>query len=85
MIEVAIKDLELSIMSLYAPNEDDPQYFLNLIQIVDKSDYVDRIIGGDYNLLLNVEKDRRGCFSNHNKSMEILQNYMESDDLVDIW
>ena len=44
------------------------------------------IIGGDYNLVLDVEKDKkRGLAKTHKKSLEILNSYCEDIDLIDVW
>ena len=46
----------------------------------------DIILGGDFNLVLSVKKDKKGGMSRtHKKSLEIINNYCESLDLVDVW
>ena len=50
-------------VNLHAPNNDDPM-----------SDEV--IIGGDYNLVLDVEKDEKGGLAKtHKKPLEVINSY----------
>ena len=44
------------------------------------------IIGGDYNLVLDVEKDKKGGLAKtHKKSLEAINSYCEDLDLIDVW
>ena len=44
------------------------------------------IIGGDYNLVLDVEKDKKGGLAKtHKKSLEVINSYCEDLDLIDVW
>ena len=44
------------------------------------------IIGGDFNLVLDVEKDKKGGLARtHKKSLEVINSASESLDLVDAW
>ena len=42
--------------------------------------------GGDFNLVLNVLKDKKGGKPNtHQNSLKVVQNFQNSLDLTDIW
>ena len=44
------------------------------------------IIGGDFNLVFDVEKDKKGGIARtHKRSLEVVQEYSENLDLVDAW
>ena len=44
------------------------------------------IIGGDYNFVLDLDKDKRGGLSKtHQNSVRIVQEFSEKLDLVDVW
>ena len=46
----------------------------------------DIILGGDYNLVLDLDKDKRGGLSKtHENSVKIVQEFSDKLDLVDIW
>ena len=45
-----------------------------------------RIFGGDFNVILDLEIDRKGGSKLTNfKSQEIIQQWLSEKDLVDIW
>ena len=71
---------------MYAPNEDDPSFFTSIFDHLFDFQCEDIILGGNFNLVLNVEKDKKGGMSRtHKKSLEITNNYCESLDLVNVW
>ena len=45
---------------LYAPNNDDPTFFTSVFERLADFKCDEVIIGGDYNLVLDVEKDKKG-------------------------
>ena len=58
--DVNIGNRRLTMANIYAPNEDRPEYFENIIGIIENIPNDNRIIGGDFNLVLNLEMDKRG-------------------------
>ena len=43
------------------------------------------VIIGDFNLVLDVEVDRRGSAHNHTKAADLLLQYMGNANMIDIW
>ena len=73
------------LLNIYAPNNDDPEYFLEVFRMIENHQG-HRIIVGDYNLVLNSQYDRsEGSTEKHEKSVEILQSYIDETLLTDIW
>lgn len=59
----------ITLINLYAPNEDDPTFFESLFEHVEDFQRDDVIIGGDFNLVLDIEKDKKGGTSKtHNNA-----------------
>ena len=52
-----------TIATLYAPNDDDPNFFLNFFDHLNDFQCDEVIIGGDFNLVLDLDMDtkRRSC------------------------
>ena len=46
--------------SLNAPNEDDPKFFKTLADHMEDFQKDEIIMGGDFNLVLDVQKDKKG-------------------------
>lgn len=88
ILDVCYEGNNYSLVNLYAPNNDNPQFFRNVFQRMEQfpNDY--KIIGGDFNLVLDNEKDLRGSVSGqhaHKEAISFLKEYMSDEGLVDVW
>ena len=85
--DVSFNDRKLVLCNIYAPNDDEPEFFNHIFQIID-NDYSDRelIIGGDFNFVQNIRLDKfGGRHTTHMNSQKTVSQSMENLDLVDIW
>ena len=82
--EITLHGTTLTVCNIYAPNVDSPAFFQQVIEVVEQTDVCDRVIIGDFNLVLDVEVDRRGSAHNHTKA-DLLLQYMGNADMIDIW
>ena len=86
ILDVEIDGIRVTLGSIYGPNEDNPEFYTEAIQQIESIPNDNRIIGGDYNLVLDLEKDKKGGRRTTNKKSQILiNNWMEETDLIDIW
>ena len=82
--KIKLQDRMLTICSVYAPNKDDPNFFVGLLdKLVEVGD--DIIFLGDFNLVLNTELDRKGKQVNNNKAAAILNQAISDLMFQDIW
>ena len=77
-------DVVFVIANIYAPNKDEPEYFLELVQGLEKVSE-NRIIIGDFNLVMNPDVDRLGSYYNKAKSVKVLETVVSELMLEDIW
>lgn len=84
-IEVKVEDITYLLCNVYSPNEDDPSFFVQTAEIIESFDNPNIIWGGDFNLVLDVLKDRYRSNHNNSKALEILLAYMQEANLVDVW
>ena len=86
MIDIHEQDKEsiITLVAIYAPNQDTPQYFQHIAQML-KLRSENKIIIGDFNCVLNVDLDRKNTYNNNNKSKDILDDIMDEFLLLDIW
>lgn len=85
LAQILIDGVEFAFTSVYAPNNDDPMFFASAF---DRSEQISgrRIIAGDFNTVLNIEKDIKGGKGHsHPKSTQLINEYMEENELLDIW
>ena len=77
-------DENLTIVALYAPNEDNPAFFKEIAKNLE-SRHEHKLVIGDFNLTLNVDLDRLNTYSNNSKAKEEVENMMDEFILKDIW
>ena len=75
----------MTVVNIYAPNNDQPDFFSNIFNIVLKMNMDHLVIGGDYNLVLNEELDSHNRKTNNRRARTVIQNLMEEQSLVDIY
>lgn len=86
ILDIDIYNIRLTLCNVYGPNVDDPTFYIELIREIEAlpNDY--RIIGGDFNLVLDLNLDKMGGRNITNRKSQILiQNWMDDSDLLDIW
>ena len=67
ILDVEIDEIRVTSGSIYGPNEDNPKFYTEVIQQIESIPNDNRIIGGDYNLVLDLEKDKKGGRRTTNK------------------
>ena len=76
----------LTVANIYAPNEDDPNFFHSFFDHLSSFGGKEIVIGGDFNLVLDVEKDKRGGLARtHQKAWKVIQDFSENLGLTEIW
>ena len=60
-------------------------FFGSTIKQIENENIGNIIWGGDFNLVMNVQEDIIGAPSNHGRSVEVLNTYMDKCSLKDIW
>ena len=79
---------EFVIACIYAPNEDKPEFFTKVFEELAVADAEYKIIGGDLNVWLDVEKDHFSKSGQHQKvsnAAAVINNYLEEQNWVDAW
>ena len=55
-------DVNMTLANIYAPNEDNPAFFEYFFYRLSDFNCDDIVIGGDFNLVFDLEKDKKGGF-----------------------
>ena len=72
--------------NIYAPNSDNPDFFEDVFCRLDQTGLDRKIIGGDFNLVLDQGIDHKGKgFHKHTQSIATVKSLIETMDLIDIW
>ena len=81
--KITYNSCDFMLCSTYAPNKDNPQFFVDLVEkTFDISE--NRIFIGDFNVTMEAI-DRRGLGSNNEKACEVLHEIMTEMNLTEIW
>ena len=71
--------------NVYAPNNDYPGFFQDLIGQINKFTPEYCIIGGDLNLVMDVQIDKKGGLSStHEKASSIVKGFMKSNNMYGV-
>ena len=86
IIDIEIDGVRLTLANIYGPNNDDSDFYIKLIELIESLPNDNRLIGGDFNLVLDIDKDKKGGnLTTNKKARNIVKAWMEETDLVDIW
>ena len=75
---------KISIINIYAPNNDDPLFFEQLEKVI-ADGQSHKMVVGDFNLTLRPDIDRYNSVERHTKSVSKLQAIMNEWNLTDLW
>ena len=82
--QINIQENNITLVNIYAPNEDDPVFFQTVIKRLENFTE-NKIVMGDYNLVINPELDRLQSTYNNHKAAEIVTSWMQDSHVEDIW
>ena len=77
-------DKIMTLVNVYAPNEDNPAFFRNVREKLCSFECVFVIFGGDFNLVCDVSKDKKGgVATTHLKSKDEVEAIREDFELAE--
>lgn len=62
IFDLTTNDVNMALANIYAPNEDNPAFFEDFFYRLSDFNCDDIVIGGDFNLVFDLEKDKKGGF-----------------------
>ena len=60
LTKIMFQNMEIILRNIYGPNNDQPSLFAQIIEGIEMLDCPLGILGGDFNMVLNVDIDKRG-------------------------
>jgi exonuclease III len=77
---------KFTLVNLYGPNEDNPDFYTNIFNIIEEFGNDNYILCGDWNLVLDSDKDLFNYKAvNNPKARNKVLSYIAEKELVDIW
>ena len=88
LVKIRYNNQTVLLCNIYAPNEDDPEFFNSIFQLINEEEADYFILGGDFNKVLNNEQDRKLKVRVNvpiSLSVELINTFLEEQEWVDIW
>ena len=60
LVDLKLENKTITLGNIYAPNDDNPNFFKNVLSHLLPFECEDIILGGDFNLVLDVQNDKKG-------------------------
>ena len=85
-VKVNMNGMQILLVNIYAPNEDNAEFFESIFSEISEMCIPQTIIGGDFNLVLDVNNDKYGGrHRTHNNAQTSVKKYMETLEIIDVW
>lgn len=85
ILDMTIQGKHLLLINIYGPNRDDPEFYLQLLDDINKYD-LPVILAGDFNLVLDPDNDTVDYqHINNPKARDQVLNLMTDCTLIDVW
>ena len=86
ILNMTIQGKKVTLVNIYGPNEDNPQFYRNLKEKYSEFDNELLIICGDWNFIQNPEIDYYNYLHIDNpRARKVVLDTMEENSLVDVW
>ena len=86
ILDITVSDYRFTLVAVYGPNEDNPEFFSNLYSNIILCENTSIISVGDWNMALNYEKDTLNYVNQNNpKWQETLFHIMNELYIHDNW
>jgi len=84
--DIVADNKRLTVANIYALNEDDPNFFQDFLDHLSNFKCGEIIIDGDFNLVLDIEKDKKGGLARtHKNAFKVIRDFSENLGLTDVW
>ena len=83
--KLSLNNETYALANIYAPNDDNPVFFRQVIDKVNEMQCTYTVIGGDFNVVINSEMDRTGNPETKINAQRELIQQIETNELTDVW
>ena len=83
--KITLNDHTLCLVNIYAPNENKPEFFVELFEIIREMECTHIVCGGDFNVAMNSELDRSIDKKYNKLNWQEIKKGVDEFELNDIW
>ena len=85
VLDVNIQGKRITLVNLYGPNQDNPNFYTNIKQKVSEFENDQVIMCGDWNFVLDPDLDYNNYLHiNNPKARKVILDYIEEENLLDV-
>ena len=86
ILDIIIQGKRITLVNLYGPNQDNPNFYTNIKQKVSEFENDQAIMCGDWNFVLDQDLDYNNYLHiNNPKARKVILDYIEEENLLDVW
>ena len=86
ILDITVQDKRFTLVNLYGPNQDNPNFYTNLLQNMEEFEHDQIIMCGDWNHILNSDLDCENYIHiNNPNARRVILNYMDEESLLVAW
>ncbi len=85
LLDVTVYDTRLTIANIYGPNEENEEFYEEVVTKIESIPNDHRICAGDFNFVFDVNLDKIGKPETNAKNRDIVRTWMEETDVIDVW
>ena len=78
-LDITIKEKRITLINIYGPNNDNQQFFLNILKCIEEFENDEYLICGDFNLVLSQDLDTKIYL--HINHLKAQKEYIETYDM----
>ena len=83
--DITVDSKSYTLVNVYGPNEDDPEYFKKIIYELRNHECTNIVMGGDFNMVMDSDIDSVNRNPSHQRAREVLLQLCEEFDMIDCW
>lgn len=86
ILDITVQGKKLTIANVYGPNQDNPNFYINLFNKITETENDQLILCGDWNFVMDPDIDYENYVHvNNPRARQVVLNYMEENNILDIW
>ena len=86
IMEITIQGKKITLVNVYGPNQDNPNFYVTLLNKIAEFENDQIILCGDWNFILDPQMDCENYLHiNNPNARKVILNYIEEENLIDIW
>ena len=86
ILDMTVQGKQITLINLYRPNEDNAQFYENLIRKIAEFENEHLIMCGDWNFVLDFDKDTSNYLNiNNPRARQTVLNFIEENNFIDAW